>query len=65
MKIRLAKKIWNRPIGKMSPYWINKFVKADKKDYRITQASKKVEKWKGYKLRKRLVGLWTKQRNIK
>lgn len=57
MKIRLAKKIWNRPMGKMSPYWINKFVKADKTDYRITQASKKVEKWKGYKLRKRLVGL--------
>lgn len=49
----------------MSPYWINKFVKADKKDYRITKASKKVEKWKGYKLRKKLVGLWTKQRNIK
>lgn len=57
MKIRLAKKIWNRPMGKMSLYWINKFVKADKTDYRITQASKKVEKWKGYKLRKRLVGL--------
>ena len=30
MKIRLAKKIWNRAINKTSPYWLNKFVKADK-----------------------------------
>lgn len=30
MKIRFAKKIWNRATNKMSPYWLNKFVKADK-----------------------------------
>ena len=38
MKIRLARKIWNRPLDKMSPYWINKVVKADKWDSRLTQA---------------------------
>lgn len=35
MKIRLAKKIWNMAINKTSPYWLNKFVKADKFDSRI------------------------------
>lgn len=54
MKIRLAKKIWNRGKYKMSPYWLNKFVKADKLDSRITQASRKVAKWKANNLKNRL-----------
>lgn len=45
MKIRLAKKIWNRQVGELSPYWFNKFVIADKWDSRLTQALRKVVKW--------------------
>lgn len=45
MKIRLAKKIWNRSIGRLSPYWLNKFAKADKLDSCITQALRKLVKW--------------------
>lgn len=54
MKIRLAKKIWNRAIDKMSPYWLNKFTKADKLDSRIIQASRKLAKWEGNNLKNRL-----------
>lgn len=54
MKIRLAKKIWNRAIDKMSPYWFNKFTKADKLDSRIIQASRKLAKWEGNNLKNRL-----------
>lgn len=46
MKIRIAKKIWNGAINKTSPYWLDKFVKADKLDSRITQSSRKIVKWK-------------------
>lgn len=44
MKIRLAKKIWNRQVGKLSPYWFNKFLITDKWDSRLTQALRKVVK---------------------
>ena len=54
MKIRLAKKIWNRAASKMSPYWLNKFVKADKLDSRITKASRKLVKWEANNLKNRL-----------
>lgn len=54
MKIRLAKKIWNRAINKTSPYWLNKFVKADKLDSRITQSSRKLVKWESNNLKNRL-----------
>lgn len=54
MKIRLAKKIWNRSIGRLSPYWLNKFVKADKLDSRITQALRKLVKWEANNLKNRL-----------
>lgn len=54
MKIRLAKKIWNRAINKTSPYWLNKFVKADKLDSRITQSSRKLVKWESNNLMNRL-----------
>lgn len=54
MKIRLAKKIWNRSINGLSPYWLNKFVKADKLDSRITQALRKLVKWEANNLKNRL-----------
>lgn len=54
MKIRLAKKIWNRAINKMSPYWLNKFVKADKLDSRIIRALRKLVKWEANNLKNRL-----------
>lgn len=54
MKIRLAKKIWNRSIGRLSPYWLNKFAKADKLDSRITQALRKLVKWEANNLKNRL-----------
>lgn len=54
MKIRLAKKIWNGAINKTSPYWIDKFVKADKLDIRITQSSRKLIKWESNNLKNRL-----------
>lgn len=54
MKIRLAKKIWNGAINKTSPYWLNKFVKADKLDSRITQSSRKLVKWESNNLMNRL-----------
>ena len=54
MKIRLAKKIWNRETKKMSPYWLNKFVKADKLDSRIIRASRKLVKWEANNLKNRL-----------
>ena len=54
MKIRLAKKIQNRAINKTSPYWLNKFTKADKLDSRITQSSIKLVKWESNNLKNRL-----------
>lgn len=54
MKIRLAKKIWNRETKKMSPYWLNKFVKVDKLDSRIIRASRKLVKWEANNLKNRL-----------
>ena len=54
MKIRLAKKIWNRATNKMSSYWLDKFVKEDKLDSRITQASRKLVKWEANNLKNRL-----------
>lgn len=51
MKIRLAKKIW---IGRLSPYWLSKFAKADKLDSRITQALRKLVKWEANNLKNRL-----------
>lgn len=54
MKIRLAKKICNRGKYKMSQYWLNKIVKADKLDSRITQAIRKVAKWEVNNLKNRI-----------
>ena len=54
MKIRLAKKIWNGTINKMSPYWLDKFVKADKLDSRIIQSLRKLVKWESNNLKNRL-----------
>lgn len=54
MKIRLAKKIWNRATNKMSSYWLDKFVKADKLDSRIIQASRKLAKWEDNNIKNRL-----------
>lgn len=54
MKIRLAKKIWNGAINKTSHYWLNKSVKADKLDSRITKASRKLAKWEANNLKNRL-----------
>ena len=54
MKIRLAKKIWNRATNKMSSYWLDKFVKADKLDSRITQALRKLAKWEANNIKNRL-----------
>lgn len=54
MKIRLARKIWNRQVGELSPYWFNKFVTADKWDSRLTQALRKVVKWESNNSKHRL-----------
>lgn len=54
MKVRLAKKIWNGAINKTYPYWLNKFVKADKLDSRITQSSRKLVKLESNNLKNRL-----------
>lgn len=54
MKIRLAKKIWNRQVGKLSPYWFNKFLITDKWDSRLTQALRKVVKWESNNSKHRL-----------
>ena len=54
MKIRLARKIWNRQVDKLSPYWFNKFVTADKWDSRLTQALRKVVKWESHNSKRRL-----------
>lgn len=54
MKIRLAKKICNRGKYKMFQYWLNKIVKADKLDSRITQAFRKVVKWEANNLKNRI-----------
>lgn len=54
MKIRLARKIWNRQVGKLSPYWFNKFLITDKWDSRLTQALGKVVKWESHNSKHRL-----------
>lgn len=54
MKIRLARKIWNIQVDKLSPYWFNKFVTADKWDSRLTQALRKVVKWESHNSKHRL-----------
>lgn len=54
MKVRLAKKIWNGAINKTSHYWLEKFVKADKLNSRITQSSRKIVKWESNNLKNRL-----------
>ena len=54
MKIRSARKIWNRQVDKLSPYWFNKFVTADKWDSRLTQALRKVVKWESHNSKHRL-----------
>lgn len=54
MKVRLAKKIWNRSIGsRLSPYWLIKFSQ-DKVDNRIVQALKRVTKWEANNMKNRL-----------
>lgn len=54
MKIRLAKKIWNRQVDKLSPYWFNKFLNTDSWDCRLTQALRKVVKWESHNSKHRL-----------
>lgn len=54
MKTRLTRKIWNRQVGKLSPYWFNKFLITDKWDSRLTQALRKVVKWESNNLHRRL-----------
>lgn len=54
MKIRLAKKIWNRQVGKLSSYWFNKFLNTDRWDNRLTQALRKVVKWESHNSKHRL-----------
>lgn len=54
MKTRLARKIWNRQVGKLSPYWFNKFIIVDKWDERLTQALRKVVKWESHNSKHRL-----------
>lgn len=53
MKIRLAKKIWNRSIDSLSPYWLSK-LSQDKIDNRIVLAAKRVTKWEANNLKNRL-----------
>lgn len=53
MKIRLAKKIWLRPIDRLSPYWSIKLLQC-KIDNRIVQAAKRVTKWEANNLKNRL-----------
>ena len=38
MKARLAKKLACTPINRLSPYWIEKFVCADRRDARFEKA---------------------------
>ena len=53
MKIRLAKKIWLRPIDRLSPYWSIKLLQC-KIDNRMFQAAKRVTKWEANNLKNRL-----------
>lgn len=53
MKVRLAKKIWNRSIDRLSPYWLIK-LSQDKVDNRIVQALKRVTKWEANNMKNRL-----------
>lgn len=53
MKIRLAKKIWNRSIDSLSPYWLSK-LSQDKIDNRFMQALKRVTKREANNLKNRL-----------
>lgn len=41
MKARLAKKLACTPINKLAPYWIDKFICADRCDARIKTANAK------------------------
>lgn len=54
MKVRLARKIWNRQVDKLSPYWFNKFLNTDRWDNRLTQALRKVVKWESHNSKHRL-----------
>ena len=38
MKARLAKKLVGTPIDRLAPYWIEKFVFADRRDARLEEA---------------------------
>ena len=44
MKARLAKKLAHTPIDRLAPYWIEKFVFADRRDARFEEALKKYNK---------------------
>lgn len=43
MKARLAKKLAGTPINRLAPYWIDKFVCADRRDARLEKA---IAKWR-------------------
>ena len=49
MKARLAKKLACTPINRLSPYWIEKFVCADRRDARFEKA---FAMWRKRELRK-------------
>ena len=49
MKARLAKKLACTPINRLSPYWIEKFVCADRRDARFEKAFAKWRKRKQIK----------------
>lgn len=53
MKIRLAKKIWNRSIDRLSSYWLIR-LSQDKVDNRIVLAAKRVTKWEANNIKNRL-----------
>ena len=38
MKARLAKKLAHTPVDRLAPYWIEKFVFADRRDARFEEA---------------------------
>ena len=49
MKARLAKKLAHTPFDRLAPYWIEKFVFADRRDARFEKA---IAKWNKREQRK-------------
>ena len=49
MKARLAKKLACTPINRLAPYWIDKFICAERRDARLEKA---IAKWNKREQRK-------------